>query len=118
MSNIPLLSIADTLERMSGDHELLTNLFRLFLADAPKKLQGIESAVQEKAFYQVERTAHSLKGASATVGATRLCQVAEELERAARTQQEEALQSLQIDLVSVCAQTLKAMQEYREQRQP
>ena len=37
----PLLSLDETLERMSGDRELLSNLFQLFLSDAPKKLDRI-----------------------------------------------------------------------------
>jgi hypothetical protein len=38
LSNIPLLSIEETLERMSGDRELLANLFQFYIDDAPKKL--------------------------------------------------------------------------------
>jgi len=112
LSDISLLSIEETLERMSGDRELLANLFQLFVDDAPKKLRAIEDFVAQNEFYQVERTAHSLKGASATVGATRLCRLAADLEQAAKAGSREQVDALRANLTPVCEQTLESMRRF------
>lgn len=112
MPNIPILSVEESLERMAGDRELLGKLFQLFMTDAPKKLEQISAALSQIDYYQTERTAHSLKGASATVGAVRLCQAAAEVEQAARQKDGQSLTLLVQDLNQVCAQTLEAMREY------
>lgn len=112
MSDIPLLSIEETLERMSGDRELLANLFQLYIDDAPKKLRGIEEFANRNEFYQIERTAHSLKGASATVGASRLCGLAADLEQAAKAGSRERIDVLRADLTLACHETLESMRRF------
>jgi HPt (histidine-containing phosphotransfer) domain-containing protein len=112
VSTAPLLSLDETLERMSGDRELLANLFQLFLSDAPKKIERIETLANENDLYGVERSAHSLKGAAATVGAARLCELAAETEKAAKAGTGEELSRLRRDLAAVCDQTLAAMREF------
>lgn len=113
MTTEPLLSMDETLERMSGDRELLANLFQLFVSDVPKKLEKIEDCAVRRDLYGVERTAHSLKGASATVGATRLCLLAAETERAAKDGSWEDVERLRRDLARICDQTLAAMGDFR-----
>ena len=112
MTNEPLLSMEETLERMAGDRELLVSLFQLFVSDAPRKLEKIEACAEQKDFYGVERTAHSLKGASATVGATRLCLLAAETERAAKAGSWDDVQRLSRDLARVCDQTLATIRDF------
>lgn len=112
LSEISLLSLEETLERMSGDRELLASLFQLFIDDAPKKLRGIEDFAEQNELYQIERTAHSLKGASATVGATRLCLLAADLEQAAKAGSWERVDALRANLAQVCEQTLESMRRF------
>ena len=112
MSDIPLLSIEETLERMSGDRELLVNLFQLYIDDAPKKLRGIEEFASRNELYQIERTAHSRKGASATVGASRLCGLAADLEQAAKAGSREGIDALRTELTLACEQTLESMRRF------
>lgn len=114
MSDIPLLSIEETLERMSGDRELLASLFQLYIDDAPKKLRSIEEFASQGEFYQIERIAHSLKGASATVGAARLCGIAAELEQAAKAGSQEQINALRTELTLTCDQTLEAMRRFAD----
>ena len=102
----------ETLERMSGDRELLASLFQLFVSDAPKKLEKMDACAAERDLYGVERTAHSLKGASATVGASRLCEIAAETERAAKAGSWDDVDRLRRDLDRVCVQTLEAMRDF------
>ena len=112
MTNEPLLSMEETLERMSGDRDLLVSLFQLFVSDVPKKMEKIEACTGQKDLYGVERTAHSLKGAAATVGASRLCLLAAELEKTAKAGSWEDIERLRQDLAGVCGQTLEAMNDF------
>lgn len=112
MPNIPLLSIEETLERMAGDRELLANLFQLYMDDAPKKLRSLDEYASQGEFYQVERTAHSLKGASATVGASRLCGLAAELEQAAKAGARETMDAVRLELGRACDETLESMRRF------
>ena len=109
MSNEPLLSIEETLERMAGDRDLLSNLFQLFIDDAPKKLANIERHAAGGDFFQIERNAHSLKGAAATVGATLLCAKAAEFEQAAKARSAERMEELRLEVSRICTQTLEEM---------
>ena len=112
MTNAPLLSMEETLERMSGDRELLASLFQLFVSDVPKKLDRMDAYAGDRDLYGVERTAHSLKGASATVGAALLCEIAAETERAAKAGSWEDVERLRQDLARACGQTLEAMRDF------
>lgn len=86
----PVLAIEETLERMSGDSELLVNLFALYQTDAPKKLDTIEQLARAGDMQQLTRLAHSLAALSATVGASRMCQLAMDLEQSRRMGTERA----------------------------
>lgn len=112
LSDTPLLSIEETLERMSGDRDLLSSLFQLYMDDAPKKLRNLDEYATKGDLYQIERTAHSLKGASATVGASRLCQLAAELEQAAKAGSQDQMALLRSELGLTCDQTLESMREF------
>ena len=112
MSNEPLLSIEETLDRMAGDRELLSNLFQLFIDDAPKKLANIARHAAAGETFQVERNAHSLKGAAATVGASLLCARAAELEQAAKARSAERMEELRLEVEGICMQTLEEMERF------
>jgi HPt (histidine-containing phosphotransfer) domain-containing protein len=112
MSTAPLLNLEETLERMSGDRELLVNLFQLYGDDVPKKFATIDASIRDGDMYQAERTAHSLKGASATVGAVRLSLIAAGLEQAAKGGRSDEMARLRQELELVWEQTLVAMHEF------
>jgi CheY-like chemotaxis protein/HPt (histidine-containing phosphotransfer) domain-containing protein len=63
-----------------GDGELLRLVAHEFLADARRQLQALRDAVSEHDPFTVERTAHSLKGASAAIGALGLSDLCAQLE--------------------------------------
>jgi signal transduction histidine kinase/CheY-like chemotaxis protein len=79
----PLLDQAGALERLGGDVALLTELVSLFLQDAPKLIAEIHSALAQQDADALRRAAHSLKGASAYIGATTASEIAYRLERLA-----------------------------------
>ncbi len=57
-----------------------------FLADIPKQIQALKAFLESGDVSGIELQAHSIKGASANVGAERLRAVAFEMEKAAKAQ--------------------------------
>ncbi len=75
---------ADLLARLGNDEQLFTEIVALFLEDAPRQIEAIGLAVDAGNSEDVWKNAHSLKGASANMGAENLRQAASELENAGR----------------------------------
>ena len=72
------------LARVGDDEELLVELVKLFLDDYPTSLSAIDNAVQMGSSQDLERAAHTLKGAVANFGADAVVKEAFELERQGR----------------------------------
>lgn len=88
----PAVLDTDTpLQRLKGDIEFLHALQQVFLDDLPQKLDGLRDAVENGPMEAVLRASHSLKGASATIGAQALREAAAELEAAARAEDPHAV---------------------------
>lgn len=109
----PLLTVAGTLERLSGDTELLTDLFHLFASSAEKNVGEIGMFLAHKDLAQAARAAHALKGSASTVGAVPLQQAAMALEQAIRNRETDRLALLHTELKDVCGRTLAAIREYQ-----
>ena len=73
------------LEMTGGDPAFLDELLETFIVDARAQVDALEAAVAAGAIDALVRPAHSLKSNSATVGATRLAELARTLEADART---------------------------------
>jgi CheY-like chemotaxis protein len=86
------------------EHELL----QLYLTDTKDQLQQLQQAIGKQNLQHIERIAHHIKGASASVGAKQLKQIAEQLEQQARQQQADmiALSMLQLKQAFKQIQTL------------
>lgn len=73
------------LRQLAGDDaEFEAELLAIFLNDAKNSLRLLESAIAAKKTETIESVAHSLRGASANVGASAIANIAYELEHAAR----------------------------------
>jgi two-component system sensor histidine kinase/response regulator len=66
--------------RELGDADLLSELSTMFLDDASSRLAALRDAVEEGDAQAVERIAHTLKGASGNMGATRMAAFCSELQ--------------------------------------
>ena len=84
LSGFPVLDDEGTIARLKGDKEFLLTLLEVYREDLPDKLSAIRSGLDKGDLDAVQRAAHSLKGASATVGATAMREVAYAMETAAR----------------------------------
>lgn len=90
---IQLLDRDAALERLDGDEELLQEIVEIFLEDAPRLFLALKQARLDRDQKTTERQAHSLKGASANVGAVHLqasCLAAEAHAKAGRWDELEA----------------------------
>ncbi|MBI3400894.1 MAG: response regulator [Acidobacteria bacterium] len=75
------------LARVGGDRELLAEISRLFVDDAPRHLERIRQALEARDGESLRRAAHGLKGAAANFDATGVVDAARALEEIGRTAQ-------------------------------
>jgi CheY-like chemotaxis protein len=80
---IPLQVLA----RVGGDRELLAEISRLFVDDAPRHLERIRLALDSRDGESLRRAAHGLKGAAANFDAEGVVAAARDLEEIGRTVQ-------------------------------
>jgi two-component system, sensor histidine kinase and response regulator len=76
----PIFDKASLLRRVEGDEEFLADLVSLFLEDIPRQISILEEALGNNNTFHCERVSHSIKGASANLGAESLRMVATEME--------------------------------------
>jgi HPt (histidine-containing phosphotransfer) domain-containing protein len=76
----PLALPAQVLARVGGDRQLLAEISRLFVDDAPMHLARIRQAIDSRDADALRRAAHTLKGAAATFEAESLVAAARALE--------------------------------------
>lgn len=79
-----ILNRAEGLARVEGDAELYREILELFREDTPLQMQTLEQALQGGDLPVVERQAHALKGAAASIGASAVREAALGIECAAR----------------------------------
>jgi signal transduction histidine kinase/DNA-binding response OmpR family regulator/HPt (histidine-containing phosphotransfer) domain-containing protein len=77
----------EVLARVGGDRELLADMARLFVEDAPRTIDRIREALDARNADALRRAAHTLKGAAANFEATELVTAARALEEIGRTGQ-------------------------------
>jgi HPt (histidine-containing phosphotransfer) domain-containing protein len=74
---------ADLMRRLMNDTSLAKRVIAGFLDDLPKQIDRLEEALLRRDWTVFKRQAHTIKGASANLGARRLQLKAEDLEAAA-----------------------------------
>jgi HPt (histidine-containing phosphotransfer) domain-containing protein len=92
------------LDRVGGDEELLEEIVGLFLGEYPGLLEQIQSAVSLGDAQALHRSAHTLKGSLAALGAEAAQQQAHELEISGRLGQLNGAPSMLTDLENLLGQ--------------
>jgi len=98
------------LDRLGGDMDFLKTMFNIYLEDLPKKLEDLRTYEQEDDLYMLGRIAHSLKGASLTVGATLASDKAREMEEAAKAENLPRIRQLMDSLFDILDKTTREME--------
>jgi len=87
----PLLDRTAACELLGGDEELLDELTDLFLGDVEDRLEAIDRALRDGDAFALRSSAHTLKGAAATVGAVAVTARALEVEDLGAAGEEDGL---------------------------
>ena len=74
---------AGVLDRLEGDADLLDELLKTLFDSVPQRMAALEQAIASGNAFEIRLIAHTLRGAAANLGASRLQAAADELERAA-----------------------------------
>jgi signal transduction histidine kinase/DNA-binding response OmpR family regulator len=78
LDQIMLARLLDLQEE--GEPDILNELIELFLSDVPPQLAALREVVKAGEAHSVGRIAHTLKGSSGSMGATRMTTICSELE--------------------------------------
>jgi len=103
------------LRELGGEDDpgLLVELIDIYLADAPKRMQEIEVALASNDWKLLERAAHTLKSASANIGALGLSAICKELEAKARVCDTQVCSSLFHSSAACLSRVQSALLELR-----
>jgi two-component system, sensor histidine kinase and response regulator len=83
-SSVAVIDLKEALHRM-GDQETLEELARLFIEECPKLMTQIRQSLAASDGIGLERSAHSLQGSSASLGAPGISRASQELQKLARS---------------------------------
>jgi two-component system, sensor histidine kinase and response regulator len=78
-------NLAELLDRVDNDQELLRELLNIFKEDFPRTMRSLESAVAGADLKNTSRLSHTLKGMLSSLGGTRAAAAAAKLEGLATT---------------------------------
>ena len=95
-------AVIDRLRQLTppGEPDVLAEILNLFVHEAPKKIQLLQSALDGGDAGQVARVAHSLKGSSGNIGANALNDVCRRIDDLARSGELSAVPPLAAALTS------------------
>ena len=82
MKNPNVFDRLTLLKRLDGDEELLEEVLSIYFEDVPVRLKNLRNALERGDESIAATEAHTLKGASANVGALELQAAALEIEKA------------------------------------
>jgi len=109
----PVIDLPVVLERVEDDSELLRELVRLFVDNAPLRLAAIRDAVNCRDAKALQQSAHALKGSAGSLAALGVFAAARELEqigsRGEWTHAEDAYATLEAELGRLTAVVVKLL---------
>eukprot|EP01080_Neovahlkampfia_damariscottae_P007158 gene7158-11471_t len=82
------LDIKVAIEQSGDDKEFLIELIELFEEECEKQIDLYEKSIKSKEYDEVERIAHSMKGAASQIAAKPLCRAAYQLEQVSKERRE------------------------------
>jgi CheY-like chemotaxis protein len=83
VSNDAVFDMSVALDRVDGEREVLEEIVRLYLTDAPSRLEEIEQGLAQGDAKRLVCAAHSLKGATGCLGGSRAADAAQRVEQLA-----------------------------------
>jgi signal transduction histidine kinase/DNA-binding response OmpR family regulator/HPt (histidine-containing phosphotransfer) domain-containing protein len=112
-AQLPVFDKAGLMARVLDDEELVQTLSQCFLDDIPRRIHTLKALVDADDAEGARREAHTIKGASANMGAERLRAVAGEMEGAAEARDVGAVKARMVELESQFDRLKHAMADAR-----
>jgi CheY-like chemotaxis protein/HPt (histidine-containing phosphotransfer) domain-containing protein len=110
-AEMPVFDRASMMDRMMGDAELAQTVVEGFIEDMPRQISALRGYVEAGDVKGAERSAHTIKGASAIVSGEALRLTAVEIEKAAKAGDMEAVKAWIAELESEFDRLKQAMSE-------
>lgn len=101
----PFFDQESFLKRTLNDLDFSRMVINAFLSDIPDQIKGLEDSTSEDKAEKAAHYAHRIKGASANVSCTRMRDIAETIEKAARTQDMQLCKDLTPELKAAFNET-------------
>jgi len=111
-SKVPVFDKAGMVARLMGDEDLARRVVAVFLEDIPRQIEALKGYLEVGDVASVELQAHSIKGASASVGGKALREVAFEMEKAGKTGDLESITARLPELEIQFARLKESMSEF------
>jgi two-component system, sensor histidine kinase and response regulator len=108
-SNLEVLDDRDLLALVGGDSDVVRELARLFLEDAPQRLEDIKAALEARDHEALRAGAHALKGSAGSICGRRTAEAASRLEKLAEARDLIASRAAVAALSSEIAQLQQAL---------
>jgi CheY-like chemotaxis protein/HPt (histidine-containing phosphotransfer) domain-containing protein len=99
-----------------GDREFVQEVINSYLEDAPQRLEAIEQAIAKNQSQQLTSSAHALKSLSATVGASYLANLCEQLQELGKQNRVEESSEIATQLPDAFSQVRQALQEQLQEQ--
>jgi len=103
------------LEILDGDQEMLHELIKVFVEDAPTQLAGIGNAIDAGNAKDLRQMAHTLKGSVSNLGAPRMTEKARSLETMGRDDQMDGARPVYEDLCKDMGELLDGLTHWLEE---
>jgi len=89
---------------------MLARLVGMYVSRTPERIKLLRAHVAEKKFTELAREAHTLKGASGSIGAVRVAATCAQIEHARKAKDEKRLEELMVTLETEYARACHALQ--------
>jgi HPt (histidine-containing phosphotransfer) domain-containing protein len=106
------------LERMAFDAQLFREMIDLLRQDGPRRMQALTAALDAGDWGRVHLSAHSLKGLASNFNATRTIAAAAEVEKLARSSEQDGLDAAVAELRSALEELLAELKRHAEAAGP
>jgi two-component system sensor histidine kinase/response regulator len=97
---------------MMNDEDLVRVIIADFLEDIPKQIQALKEYVEDRDVTGAERQAHTIKGASANIGAEALRAVANKMEKSGKSGDLAAIRNCMAELENRFECLRKVLKKY------
>ncbi|MEY4489823.1 MAG: hypothetical protein RIQ79_2331 [Verrucomicrobiota bacterium] len=96
-----------------GDDTFLREIITIYLEDTPLRIADLKKSFREEENALFTRSAHTIKGSSANVGASRVRGIAEQIERRSKAEPIASLAELINELDQAYAEAVKDLATYQ-----